>query len=50
MYKNIILLLRAVHISNLFQQLRNGILNNSQNVKVYVFSAIIAKCSNLNIF
>ena len=46
----IIIVLSTVHMSNLFRQFRNGILKNFQNVKVCVFSVIIAKCSNPNLF
>ena len=37
-------------MSNLFQQFRNGILKNCQNVTVCVFSAIIDNYSNPNLF
>ena len=42
--------LSSVHMSNLFQQFRNGILKNCQNMTVCIFSAIIDKCSNPNLF
>ena len=51
----LIYLLSSVHMSNLFQQFRNGIIKNCQNVS-RVFSAIIDKfiiiylCSNPNLF
>ena len=35
---------------NLLQKFRNRILKNCQNVTVWVFSAIIDKCSNQNLF
>ena len=40
----------SIHVCNLFQQFRNGILKNSQNITVYVFFAIIDKCSIPNLF